>query len=149
MGDNVAGVKMPVFRLLDYQSEDQVGIGKGGEQVRHAREAFTKMVALLVKIASLQTSFVTLDHAIKVTNRRVNALEKVVVPKIQNTIAYIKSELDELEREEFFRLKKVQRYKKIKVEAEMKRRAELGKDESDVPNMLEAGGGADEDDMVV
>lgn len=67
---------------------------------------------MLVELASLQTAFVTLDNAIKTTNRRVNALEHVVVPKLENTIAYIKGELDELEREEFFRLKKVQGNKK-------------------------------------
>lgn len=47
------------------------------------------------------------------TNRRVNALEFVVIPKIENTIKYIQSELDEQDREEFFRLKKVQGKKKI------------------------------------
>ena len=54
-----------------------------------------------------------LDEAIKVTNRRVNALDTVVIPRITNTVAYIKSELDELEREEFFRLKRSQDKKKI------------------------------------
>eukprot|EP01004_Peranema_trichophorum_P010845 NODE_9676_length_573_cov_21.011111_g9039_i0.p2 GENE.NODE_9676_length_573_cov_21.011111_g9039_i0~~NODE_9676_length_573_cov_21.011111_g9039_i0.p2 ORF type:complete len:178 (-),score=48.62 NODE_9676_length_573_cov_21.011111_g9039_i0:39-533(-) len=114
--DNVAGVKLPVFRLLEFQTEDMAGIGKGGEQIRNARESFQRLLEMMVKIASLQTSFITLDHAIKVTNRRVNALEKVVIPKMENTISYIISELDELEREEFFRLKKVQKVKKKEVE---------------------------------
>ena len=56
----------------------------------------------------MQCAFVTLDEAIKTTNRRVNALEHTIIPKLENTILYIKGELDELEREEFFRLKKVQ-----------------------------------------
>lgn len=50
-----------------------------------------------------QTSFAALDEAIKLTNRRVNALDNVVIPRIVATIAYIDSELSELEREEIFR----------------------------------------------
>jgi len=46
---------------------------------------------------------VTLDAVIKITNRRVNAIEYVVMPRIENTIKYIESELDEGEREEFYR----------------------------------------------
>ncbi|KAL0395275.1 UNVERIFIED_CONTAM: V-type proton ATPase subunit D [Sesamum latifolium] len=68
-------------------------------------------IELLVELATLQTSFLTLDEAIKTTNRRVNALENVVKPRLENTITYIKGELDELEREDFFRLKKIQGYK--------------------------------------
>ena len=56
--------------------------------------------------------FVILDEVIKVTNRRVNALEHVLIPRTENTIKYINSELDELDREEFYRLKKVQGKKK-------------------------------------
>ena len=59
-----------------------------------------------------QTAFITLDEVIKVTRRRVNALEFVVQPRIQNTIKYIVSELDERDREEFYRLKKIQDKKK-------------------------------------
>ncbi|KAG5492489.1 hypothetical protein JKF63_01067 [Porcisia hertigi] len=88
------------------------GLGKGGEQIREAYTAFRHTLSLLVKIASLQTSWMTLDIAQKVTNRRVNALEKVVIPRVQNTLSYISSELDEQEREEFFRLKMVQKKKK-------------------------------------
>ena len=112
--DNIAGVKVPVFKAVDVEIEgaDYTGLSKGGQQITKARETFAKAVDVLVQLASLQTSFVILDEAIKVTNRRVNALDSVVIPKITNTVAYIKSELDELEREEFFRLKRSQDKKK-------------------------------------
>jgi V-type H+-transporting ATPase subunit D len=42
-----------------------------------------------VKLANLQTAFITLDLALKTTNRRVNALENVVKPRLANTISYI------------------------------------------------------------
>lgn len=48
----------------------------------------------------------------RVTNRRVNALDNVVIPKLENTMHYIASELDEREREDLFRLKKVVAKKK-------------------------------------
>jgi len=84
------------------------GLGKGGQQVQKCRETYARAVETLVELASLQTAFVILDEVIKVVNRRVNAIEHVIIPRTENTIKYINSELDELDREEFFRLKKVQ-----------------------------------------
>ena len=54
----------------------------------------------------------TLDEVITVTNRRVNALEYVVIPRIEDTIVYLERELDEESREDFYRLKKVTDKKK-------------------------------------
>ena len=62
----------------------------------------------------------TLDQVIKVTNRRVNALEHIVIPKFQRTLEYIKQEIDEMSREDYFRLKKVLDNKKKVLEAEKK-----------------------------
>ena len=73
----------------------------------------------MVQIATLQTQFKTLDHALKMTNRRVNALEFVLIPKINEIIAYIKDELDEIDREDFVRLKKTQDNKKKKKELQI------------------------------
>ena len=126
--DNVAGVAIPTLRTHNDEDEaTQVmsGLGKGGEQIKAARKSFRDTLSVLIKIASLQTAWVTLDIAIKVTNRRVNALDKVVVPKTQGTLAYIISELDEQEREEFFRLKMVQKKKRIlKAKQEVQRAKE-------------------------
>jgi len=124
--DNIAGVKVPVFKAIDKSDGggiDHTGLSRGGQQIAKARNTFAKSVDVLVQLATLQTSFMILDEAIKVTSRRVNALDTVVIPRITNTVAYIKSELDELEREEFFRLKRSQDKKKKEIklkEAEKK-----------------------------
>merc|ERR1712012_964618 len=81
-------------------------------------DVYLKAVINLIKLASLQTSFKTLDEEIKMTSRRVNALEYVLIPRIEETIAYIILEMDEQDREEFFRVKKVVEKKKAKLEKE-------------------------------
>lgn len=153
--ENIAGVMLPSF---DVFSDPEVkganilpGLAKGGEAVIKAKASFSAALELLVKLAGLQTSFLLLDEAIKVTNRRVNALENVIVPKLDNTVKYILAELDEMDREEFFRLKKVQDKKKRDAEL---RAAEIALEEASMGgkggpgvDLLEqtAGGGADDD----
>lgn len=94
----------------------------GGRKILACKEKFGEYLKALIKIASLQTSFLAMDEALKVTNRRVNALENVTIPKILTTISYINRELDELEREDFTRLKMVKKKKEEhhKVEEEEK-----------------------------
>merc|ERR1719356_2092498 len=112
--DNVAGVNLPVFETYQdgADSYELAGLAKGGQQLKKLKANYQKAISLLVELASLQTSFITLDEVIKITNRRVNAIEHVIIPRIERTLSYIISELDELEREEFYRLKKVQEKKK-------------------------------------
>lgn len=118
--ENVSGVRLPQFETNINESINDfkmTGLGRGGQQIQKAREVYSKSVETLVDLASLQTAFVILDEVIKVTNRRVNAIEHVIIPRTENTISYINSELDELDREEFYRLKKVQEKKQIAVAA--------------------------------
>lgn len=122
--ENVVGVKLPVFEpwASTAQSREYTGLGQGGQKVKHCRETYFKALEALVEIASLQTTFITLDQVIKITNRRVNAIEYVVKPRLVNTIASVEVELEELEREEMFRLKKIQQ-KKEREEAELEAEA--------------------------
>lgn len=88
------------FSLIDF---NLTGLGRGGQQVLRAKEVYAKALETLVELASLQTAFMILDEVIRATNRRVNAIEHVIIPRLDNTIKYIISELDEMDREEFFR----------------------------------------------
>ncbi|XP_072388885.1 V-type proton ATPase subunit D [Diabrotica undecimpunctata] len=126
--DNVAGVTLPVFECYQDGTDtyELAGLARGGQQLTKLKKNYQSAVKLLVELASLQTSFVTLDDVIKITNRRVNAIEHVIIPRIERTLAYIISELDELEREEFYRLKKIQDKKKIhRAKAEKQKQALL------------------------
>ncbi|KAJ3227274.1 H(+)-transporting V1 sector ATPase subunit D [Clydaea vesicula] len=109
--ENVSGVMLPAFDFINdgQNSFELTGLGRGGQQIQRCKDTYSKAVEVLVELASLQwfnyqTAFVILDEVIKVTNRRVNAIEHVIIPKIENTIHYITSELDEMDREEFYRL---------------------------------------------
>jgi len=143
--DNIAGVKVPVFKAVDvaHVGADHTGLSKGGQQIAKARVTFARAVDVLVQLATLQTSFVVLDEAIKVTSRRVNALDTVVVPRIANTVEYIKSELDELEREEFFRLKRSRDKKKKDIAAKDADKA--ASTAADAPPSMISEGGEDPD----
>jgi len=71
------------------------------------RDSFLQCRKILLYNSFHSTSYLTLPF--QVTNRRVNALE--------STLAYIEKELDELEREDFTRLKKVQENKKVRTQS--------------------------------
>lgn len=75
--DNVAGVTLPVFECYQDGSDtyELAGLARGGQQLQKLKKNYQAAVKLLVELASLQTSFVTLDEVIKITNRRVNAIE--------------------------------------------------------------------------
>ncbi|KAB7504975.1 V-type proton ATPase subunit D 1 [Armadillidium nasatum] len=111
----IRSTMLPVFECFEdgVDTYELTGLSRGGQQMAKLKTNFKRAIELLVELASLQASFITLDIVVKMTNRRVNAIEHVIIPRYQNTLQYIISELDELEREEFYRLKKIQEKKKI------------------------------------
>ncbi|SCO93642.1 V-type proton ATPase subunit D, putative [Plasmodium malariae] len=112
--NNVAGVKLPIFQVHIDPTVDvlgHLGVASGGQVINNTRENYLQCLNMLVKLASMQVAFFSLDEEIKMTNRRVNALNNIVLPRLDGGINYIIKELDEIEREEFFRLKKIKEKK--------------------------------------
>ncbi|KAJ1446595.1 ATPase, V1 complex, subunit D [Pelagophyceae sp. CCMP2097] len=138
--DNIAGVKIPVFRQFDtgLDNMENIGLGGGGRKIAECKEKFGALLAILIKLASLQTSFVTMDEALKVTNRRVNALENVTLPRLEKTLSYITSELDELEREDFTRLKKVKDQNSKRAARQREAQLALLRTEEEEPDIMAA-----------
>ena len=75
--ENVAGVQLNLFEPLKDGTAnfELTGLSRGGQQMKKLRENYEKALEVLINLASLQTSFLILDEVIKLTNRRVNAIE--------------------------------------------------------------------------
>ncbi len=70
---------------------------------------FFKLLSILTEMASIRTIVWRLAEEVKKTQRRVNSLDKMVIPQTKETMKYIENALEEKERENVFVLKALKR----------------------------------------
>ena len=68
---------------------------------------FKEVLKLLGKLSELKISVLRLANEVKKTIRKVNALEKIAIPDLKETVHYIESKLEENERDMFILMKMV------------------------------------------
>ncbi|MGH9950577.1 MAG: V-type ATP synthase subunit D, partial [Nitrososphaeraceae archaeon] len=61
----------------------------------------------ICKAAEYENAIFSLAKELERTQKLINALEYVIIPQYENAISFIRATLEEREREEFVRLKKV------------------------------------------
>ena len=108
--NNIMGVVVPKIKVSTIQkSVEERGYGLIGTSVRidESVHAFEKLAEKVLEAAELETTMKKLLDEIESTNRRVNALEFKVIPNLEEIASYITLRLEELERENVFRLKRI------------------------------------------
>ena len=107
--DNIMGVKIPVMNLADIHptAEPAYGFLNSTAKLDDAYLQFREVGRQLLELADIESSIKSLTIEIEKTKRRVNVLENTLIPKLLATIKYIEMQLEEREREDFFRRKRI------------------------------------------
>jgi len=91
------------------RSPDTRGIGllDSPAHVQEAMEAVERMLEQLLKCGPIEHNIELIGGEIRDTSRRINALEEHLLPKLRSEVRTISRVLEEREREDIFRLKRI------------------------------------------
>ncbi|NLV26281.1 MAG: V-type ATP synthase subunit D [Methanomicrobiales archaeon] len=126
-GKNIMGIPVPVIQktsvMLNVMQRGYSIIGTSG-RIDETAEKYESVIDIIIRLAETETTLRRLGDEIQMNRRRVNALDQVVIPELKQQAKYIRFSIEEREREDMFRLKKVkkliERKKKKKRQASMR-----------------------------
>jgi len=104
---NIMGVKVPE---VDYEIEEKgqiVSPFTTSFRVYRVKDAYEDVVKKAMDLVEVEIGVKRVLIEVEATKRRVNALDYKIIPEMEDGIKFIQLHLDELEREDFVRLKKV------------------------------------------
>jgi V/A-type H+-transporting ATPase subunit D len=106
---NIMGVRVPILKTTEEAQGGTVPYDMIDTTAKmdEAIKKFQQAAKLIVRLAETETAVRKLAEEIDKTKRRVNALKYIIIPRIGNTIVYIQFHLEEVAREDFFRLKRI------------------------------------------
>ncbi|MEM3004825.1 MAG: V-type ATP synthase subunit D [Candidatus Bathyarchaeia archaeon] len=103
IGVSIPSIQVEVKPLVTYP----YSIIDTSARLDEATMAMVEAIRMLAELAGIETAVQKLAEAIASVKRRVNSLEYVIIPRMDSTIRFIRMYLEEREREDFFRLKRI------------------------------------------
>ena len=104
---SVMGVEIPEVRYKKGKFQVSYGFFRTNAALDTAVRKFRKVRFLTYELAEVETQVYKLAMEIRKSQKRANALEKIQIPKYKGLVKKIEDTLEEKEREDFFRLKRV------------------------------------------
>ncbi len=113
----VVDVKIPALTVTEKDTKSMpYGFADTNSSIDRAAKQIKVLLPKICKAAEYENSIFSLAKALEKTQKLLNALENVIIPQYKNNIRFILASLEEKEREEFAKLKKV----KAKIESRKK-----------------------------
>lgn len=111
LSKSVMGVEIPSVKYEKQELETYYGFFRTNPTLDIAVTKFREVKFFIYELAEIENSVYKLAMEIKKTQKRANALEKIQIPKYMDQVKFIEEILEEKEREDFFRLKRVKQRK--------------------------------------
>jgi len=104
----VVDVKIPALTVTEEDTKSMpYGFADTNSSIDRAAKQIKSLLPKICKAAEYENSIFSLAKALEKTQKLLNALENVIIPQYQHRIRYIIATIEEREREEFAKLKKV------------------------------------------
>jgi len=113
----IVDVDVPSITMSEKEMGMTYGFADTNVAVDRAARQMRKVLPSIFKAAEFENAIFRLAKELERTQRLLNALEYMIIPRYQGNIRYIQATLEEREREEFVRLKHVKKILERKAEA--------------------------------
>lgn len=122
---SVMGVEIPIVTMEQNKPKVYYGFSSTNSMLDEAFLSFYQVKQLTAVLAEIENSVYRLANAIKKTQKRANALKNIIIPKFEVNVKFITEALEEKEREDFSRLKVINKTKQKKADLQMEEEQRL------------------------
>ena len=104
---SIMGLEVPTVEYEKKEDHPTYSFYRTNPAMDIAAKKFLEIKYLIYELAEIENAVYKIAMEIKKTGKRANALDKIQIPRYEEAVKYIQDVLEEKEREDFFRLKKV------------------------------------------